>query len=54
MIREKAYAVIEASGADPMSHTGKALMDVLETYPRDELFQISDDDLFGIAMGILH
>ena len=29
----------DAVGLDPRSHAGKALMDILETYPRDELFQ---------------
>ena len=28
-----------------MSHSGKALLDILETYPRDELFQTSVDEL---------
>ena len=45
VIREKADAVIEAPGSTPMSHTGKALMDMLETYPRDELFQTPIDEL---------
>ncbi|MCY7394621.1 MAG: NAD-glutamate dehydrogenase [Nocardioides sp.] len=38
LLREKAAAVLHASGFDPRSHAGKALMDTLETYPRDELF----------------
>ena len=37
----------------PASHDGKALLNILETYPRDELFQIADDELFETAMGIL-
>ena len=45
--------VRERSGLRPGSHDGKALIEVLETYPRDELFQISEDELFEIAMGIL-
>ena len=36
------------------SHDEKALLEILESYPRDELFQISEDDLYRIAMGILH
>ena len=36
------------------SHDHKALVEILETYPRDELFQISEDELFEIALGILH
>ena len=30
------------------------MLNILETYPRDELFQISTDQLFEIAHGILH
>jgi glutamate dehydrogenase len=54
VVREKAYAVIEAAGVSPMSHTGKALMDVLETYPRDELFQTSLEELVPIAHAVLY
>src|SRR4051812_19115137 len=54
LIREKAFAVLDALGADPQSHTGKALMDVLENYPRDELFQTPLDQLVPIAKEVLH
>jgi Bacterial NAD-glutamate dehydrogenase len=37
----------------PGGHDHKALVEILETYPRDELFQIPEDELFEIAMGIL-
>ena len=40
--------------ASPGSHNEKALLEILDTYPRDELFQISEDELFDAAMGILH
>ncbi len=53
LLRHKAKRVIDRSGLPPTSHAGKALQNVLETYPRDQLFQISEDDLFAIAMGIL-
>ena len=36
-----------------MSHAGKALMDVLETYPRDELFQTPVEDLVPIASQVM-
>ena len=49
VLREKATQVIERAGYEPHSHAGKALMDVLETYPRDELFQTPVDDLVPIA-----
>ena len=54
VIREKARQVIDRAGFDPHSHTGKALMDVLETYPRDELFQTPIDELVPIADAVLH
>ena len=37
-----------------MSHAGKALMDVLETYPRDELFQTPVDELLPIAQAVMY
>jgi len=54
LLRRKVRRVRERSGMPPGSHDDKALVEILESYPRDELFQISDDDLFEIAMGILH
>jgi glutamate dehydrogenase len=54
VIREKALAVMEAAGADPSSHTGKALLDTLENYPRDELFQTPLEELVVIAQAVLH
>ncbi|HEV7919388.1 MAG TPA: NAD-glutamate dehydrogenase [Thermoanaerobaculia bacterium] len=53
MLRLKARRVLERAGLDPASHNGKALADILETFPRDEFFQITDADLFEIAKGIL-
>ncbi len=54
VLREKAAKVIEIVGLDPMSHAGKALMDVLETYPRDELFQTPVEDLVPIASQVMY
>ena len=54
VLREKADAVMTSVGLDPMSHAGKALMDVLETYPRDELFQTSLEDLVPIAAQVMY
>ena len=52
-LRRKVQKVRERSGLPPGSHDDKALLEVLESLPRDELFQISDADLFDIAMGIV-
>ncbi|QIG44208.1 NAD-glutamate dehydrogenase [Nocardioides anomalus] len=49
LIREKAKAVLKRSGFDPRSHAGKALMDTLETYPRDELLHTPVDELAPMA-----
>ncbi len=54
VIRVKAKQIVDRSGFAPQSHTGKALMDVLETYPRDELFQTPVDELAPIAEAVLH
>jgi glutamate dehydrogenase len=53
MLRLKATRTIEQAGLDPHSHNGKALVDILETFPRDEFFQITDAQLYEIARGIL-
>ena len=37
--------VIDHIGVSPVSHDGKALIHVLESYPRDELFQSSVPEL---------
>ena len=54
VLREKARTVIETVGLDEGSHAGKALMDVLETYPRDELFQTPVEDLVPIAEQVMY
>ena len=53
LIRGKVKEVAARSGLAPGSHLGKAMTHVLETYPRDELFQITPDELFEIATGIV-
>ena len=53
IVRGKVRAVTERAGLAPASHLGKALTHILETYPRDELFQISIDELAEIANGIV-
>ena len=54
MLRDKARQLIQGAGFTPMSHSGKALMDILETYPRDELFQTSVEELLPVAEAVLH
>src|SRR5690606_9073491 len=37
----------------PQSHDGKALLNILETFPRDELFQVGEQELCDIVHAIL-
>lgn len=53
LIRRKVANVIRKIGKPPGSHDESALKHILESYPRDELFQISEDDLTGISLAIL-
>ncbi len=54
LLREKVARAMSRAGYPRSSHAAKALINILETFPRDLLFQISDDGLFTTAMGILH
>ncbi|MEO1747615.1 MAG: NAD-glutamate dehydrogenase domain-containing protein, partial [Pseudomonadota bacterium] len=52
-LRSKIETVLSRSRHEPGSHSGKALLNALETYPRDELFQISVSDLSRQAEAII-
>jgi glutamate dehydrogenase len=54
VVRRKVQAVLERSGLPPDSHSGKDLLQILETYPRDELFEISVDDLYSTVIAVMH
>ena len=53
LVRGRHEYVMQKSGLSPASHSGKALRHILETLPREELFQSSEEELFRTAMGIL-
>ncbi|MBP2705950.1 NAD-glutamate dehydrogenase [Microbispora sp. RL4-1S] len=53
VLRRKLAEVLDRAGLSPDSHDGKDLIEILETYPRAELFQISVDELLPIALGVL-
>ncbi len=40
LLRSKVQAIVDHFGYDPQSHSGKMLINTLESYPRDDLFQI--------------
>ena len=42
------------AGFDPASYAGRSLLNVLESYPRDELFQIDEETLYRFALAILN
>ncbi len=52
-LRRKVASIMRRAGHDPEGHSGKALVNVLESYPRDELFQIDEDLLYTFAHSIL-
>ena len=54
LLRRKVANIVARAGLTEGTHAGKRLLNILETYPRDELFQTDEDELFSIVMGILH
>ncbi len=53
LVRTKIDSVIKRADFDYDSFDGKTLRAILESFPRDELMQISEDDLFEISLGVL-
>ncbi|MCS0636026.1 NAD-glutamate dehydrogenase [Streptomyces sp. LP05-1] len=54
VIRRKVAEVLDSAGFSPSSHDGRDLLQILETYPRDELFQTPVDQLRSIATSVLY
>ena len=54
LVRHKIRKVFERSNVDEAGHRGKALLHIIETYPREELFQSSIQDLTRTTVGILN
>ncbi|NKB31830.1 MAG: NAD-glutamate dehydrogenase [Pseudomonadales bacterium] len=52
LVRKKVNAVLDQSGFAPNGHSIKDLLQVINVFPRDELFQISKDQLFNTALEI--
>jgi glutamate dehydrogenase len=52
VLRHKVAQVVEHFALAPDSHDGKALQHILESFPRDELFQASVAELIRIVIGI--
>ena len=54
LLRHKVERVMQRANLPPAGHSAKALANILETYPRDELLQMAEDELFEVAQEILH
>jgi len=54
LLRHKVQRVIDRSQVNPAGHRGKALLHIIETYPRDELFQSTVSDLTRTTLGVLN
>ena len=54
LVRRKVANVLARAAKTEGSHDRRRLVTVLESYPRDELFQIDEDDLLTIALGVVH
>jgi glutamate dehydrogenase len=54
VLARKGQRVLDAVGLSRSSHSGKDLVDFLETYPRDEFFHVDVDELVPVAQAVLH
>ena len=54
LLRRKVERVLARSGQAVGGHNEMRLANILEVYPRDELFQVGEDELLETALGILH
>lgn len=54
LIRRKVQRVLDLADGAPGSHSQKRLKFILDTYPREELFEADVPELCKIAMGMLH
>ncbi|MFE6228614.1 NAD-glutamate dehydrogenase [Streptomyces sp. NPDC057854] len=54
VVKRKVQEVLEGAGFSPNSHDGRDLLQILETYPRDELFQTPVDQLQSVVTSVLY
>ena len=50
LLAQKVEKVLSKAGFPPASHDRKALLEIVESYPRDSLFQMTSDELFEVAV----
>jgi len=54
LLRHKIQKIFERANVNETGHRGKALLHIIETYPREELFQSTVQDLTRTTLGILN
>jgi len=54
LLRKKTQKILAESLLPYKGHSWKTLANILEVFPRDELFQMEEEDLFNMAMGIFY
>ena len=54
LLDRRAQQVLKETGLAPESHSGKDVLQILETYPRDELLQTGAEQLAEVATSVLH
>ena len=54
LVRRKVEDVLVLAGKTAGGHSDRRLRNILENYPREELFQIAPEDLLTVSLGILH
>ena len=53
LLRRKVEAVFADAQISPRSHSGRVVVNILDNFPRDALFQISSEDLLATTLGVL-
>ncbi|MEZ8580290.1 NAD-glutamate dehydrogenase [Vibrio splendidus] len=53
LVREKVERILDASGYRKGSYSYKALHNILENYPRDELLQAREEELLEVGTGVV-
>ncbi|WP_030753404.1 NAD-glutamate dehydrogenase [Streptomyces griseus] len=54
VVKRKVQEVLAGAGFSANSHDGRDLLQILETYPRDELFQTPVDQLRSVVTSVLY
>jgi glutamate dehydrogenase len=54
VVRQKVRQVLDIQGLAPTSHSGKDLLQILESFPRDDLFQVPVGELAAITTAVMH